>query len=186
MKRKEYHKYFEILKLSSDASLSEIEEAYLKMKNESLSSGDTPDKKIQHIDEAYQKLSALLIEEENNVVLKHKKTSDNTEKSENQAFPEISFFNGLALKQIREKLNMDLQDVSYSTKVQIRMLEDIENDNYEALPPSVYVKGFVKSYAGYLSLDVKKVTEDYMKGYDEWKKGYEKRQRSLLRFFSKK
>ncbi|MCP4669029.1 MAG: helix-turn-helix domain-containing protein [Deltaproteobacteria bacterium] len=62
-----------------------------------------------------------------------------------------------------------MHDVALSTKVQIKHLEDIEDENYDALPPDVYTRGFVISYARYLALDTNAVAADYMNRYHEWK-----------------
>ena len=115
---------------------------------------------LDQIEEAYQGLTASY--KEGHIVPKI---------DQREVLSDITVFSGQTLRQIRERLNIDLYDVSLSTKVQIRNLEDIERENYDALPPDVYTRGFVISYARYLSLDTKKVSQDYMNRYNAWKAG---------------
>ena len=59
---------------------------------------------------------------------------------------------GEKLKKIRSERRISLTDISRFTKIQLKYLEDIEEGNYEKLPSDVYVKGFLKSYAKFLSV----------------------------------
>jgi len=81
---------------------------------------------------------------------------------------------GPMLRQIREKINIELNEISQVTKIQVRTLEAIENEDYDALPPAAYVRGFVKTYAKLLALDPNKVANEYMERYAESRKGPEK------------
>lgn len=60
---------------------------------------------------------------------------------------------GEKLKKIRSDRRISLNDVSKNTKIQVKYLEYLENGEYGKLPPDVYVKGFIRSYAGYLGLN---------------------------------
>ena len=117
---------------------------------------------LEQIEEAYQRLTDFF-----------EKGDISKERDMSEVISDVSVFNGPALRKIRERLGIALHDVALETKIQIRHLEDIEAENYEALPPEVYTRGFVVGYAKYLSLDTKKVADDYMKGYSTWKKGRE-------------
>ncbi len=68
---------------------------------------------------------------------------------------------GECLKRKREELNISLKDISEKLKVKIGYLENLEKGNYEELPPDVYVKGFVKSYAQFVGLDSEKMIGIY-------------------------
>lgn len=68
---------------------------------------------------------------------------------------------GEILLAARERNGMTLDDVSQETKIPKRMLEYLETDNFEALPAKVYVKGFLRSYAEVLSLDVDHILSKY-------------------------
>lgn len=59
---------------------------------------------------------------------------------------------GERLKKIREDHRVSLLEASRMTKIQVKYLEAIEVGKYELLPAAVYVKGFLKSYAGFLGV----------------------------------
>lgn len=60
---------------------------------------------------------------------------------------------GEKLKKIRSEYRISLNEVYKNTKIQVRYLEYLENGEYEKLPPDVYVRGFVRSYAHFLGAD---------------------------------
>jgi len=76
-------------------------------------------------------------------------------------------YRGKALKQVRERMGVDPQTVSRETKVPIKTLEWIEEEAFEKLPPLVYLKGFLKSYAQSLGLDPPKVIKEYIHFMEE-------------------
>ena len=67
-------------------------------------------------------------------------------------------------------MGVELQTVSKETKINIKILEWIEEETFEKLPALVYLKGFLKSYAQSLGLDPQKVTEEYIRFVEESKK----------------
>lgn len=54
---------------------------------------------------------------------------------------------GEQLKAARLKKNLSLADVQNSTKIQLRYLEAIENNNLGILPGDFYVRAFIRQYA---------------------------------------
>jgi len=73
---------------------------------------------------------------------------------------------GKILKKEREMRNISLEKIYSFTKIKEHHLEAIEEDRYELLPPPLYVKGYLKIYAKYLSLDEKDILplyENYLK-----------------------
>jgi len=73
---------------------------------------------------------------------------------------------GKFLRKERETRNISLEEISNFTKIKKHHLKAIEEDRYELLPPSFYVKGFLKIYARYLALDPKNIVlqyENYLK-----------------------
>ena len=68
---------------------------------------------------------------------------------------------GELLKKEREEAGLNLEKTAQLLRVRQEYLINIEQDNYEKLPPDVYIKGFLKSYATLLDLDEKKVMEVY-------------------------
>jgi curved DNA-binding protein CbpA len=79
-------------------------------------------------------------------------------------------YRGKTLKQIRERMSIDLETIAQETRINLKTLELIEGENLEKLPPLVYLKGFLKGYAQSLGLDPHKVVEDYVHSLDEEKK----------------
>jgi len=68
---------------------------------------------------------------------------------------------GEYLKKERESRNISLEEVSAGTKIRKVILEAIENDDVDALPATVFVKGFLRSYSRYLGLESSKVILQY-------------------------
>ena len=71
-------------------------------------------------------------------------------------------YRGGTLKQIRERIGVDLKAISRETKINPRILQEIEEEAFEKLPPVVYLKGFLRAYAQSLGLDPPKVIEGYL------------------------
>jgi cytoskeleton protein RodZ len=65
------------------------------------------------------------------------------------------------LKTAREAQNITLEEVSQATRIRRTILEAIENNNYDLIPPKVFTQGFIKSYASYLGLDENDVIKRY-------------------------
>jgi len=161
---------YTILELPEDASWSEIRKSYLNLKQlysspslatESLNEdllAERGEKILKEIKEAYKRLE----EHYKDIRLKNEKKIENI-------IEKIEFFDGSTLKQVRGELNIDLLDISLSSKIQIVHLENIEDEIYSNLPGDVYLKGYLRSYAQYISLDPEKVVEDYMQRYEEWR-----------------
>lgn len=60
---------------------------------------------------------------------------------------------GARLKKAREGANFCLQDISDRTKISLRFLAAIENDDFSALPGRVYIFGFTRAFARAVGLD---------------------------------
>jgi len=176
--RKDYLRYFEILELPPDATLHEVNVAYRHLKD--LYSGDSivtsplsdefPDDDrvgiLDEIDEAYRRLTALFEEE----------AEAETDAPAPSPLPGsiaeriagIEHFSGPVLREIREKMDIGLEDIALATKIRMKYLEYIEADEFEHLPPEVFTRGFVKDYARFLSLDPERVARDYIENFRKW------------------
>ena len=167
-----FNKYFELLEVSPGASLPEIRQAYRHLKKLYSSESIATLPMREEISEAHRREILDQIEEAyQGLTASYKEGHFVPDMRQKEILLDISVFTGQALREIREKLKIDLHDIALSTKVQIKHLEDIESENFSTLPPEVYTRGFVISYARYLSLDANKVADDYMKRYNEWKSG---------------
>ena len=70
-------------------------------------------------------------------------------------------FTGEFLRKIREYKSVDLDRLSDMTKVSRLYLQGIENEDFDKLPASVYVRGFVFQYAKCLKLKPEVVANSY-------------------------
>ena len=70
---------------------------------------------------------------------------------------------GKDLKNLREALGIELEEIFQVTKISPTALAAIESDDVGNLPPKVYLISFLKSYAEALQLDPKQVVEGYIK-----------------------
>jgi flagellar biosynthesis protein FlhG len=76
-------------------------------------------------------------------------------------------FDGPQLRRLRMQRGIEIDDIAEETKVSRPYLRYIEEEDWEALPASVYVRGFVAAYAGAIGLDPQKVAASYMPRYEE-------------------
>ena len=60
---------------------------------------------------------------------------------------------GSILKETRLAKKISLVDVEQATKIRLKFLQAIEDDDFAKLPSLGYAKGFVKNYSEYLGLD---------------------------------
>jgi cytoskeletal protein RodZ len=79
-------------------------------------------------------------------------------------------YRGETLRQIRERMGIDLETIAQETRINMKILESIEDETMEKLPPLVYLKGFLRGYAQSLGLDPQKVVEGYLHFLTEGKK----------------
>ncbi|HVU99926.1 MAG TPA: helix-turn-helix domain-containing protein [Verrucomicrobiae bacterium] len=58
------------------------------------------------------------------------------------------------LRQAREARNVTIQEAAEVTKIRTDHLRALEAGNYDVFSAPVYIKGFVRSYSGFLKLDI--------------------------------
>ena len=68
---------------------------------------------------------------------------------------------GAWLRQRREELGVDLEQVEADTRIRTRYLEALETENFDALPDPVVGRGFLRNYAAYLDLDPGEASDRY-------------------------
>lgn len=164
-----------MLELTIAASSAEVNKAYAILKDiysrESLAttamsdeiSAGQREEILQQIEKSYHALSTMFGKEHNVVAgFVEQLVVDTVE------------FNGAALKQIRHKLAISLDDMAMVTRVQRNHLVNIEEDNFAELPVAVYTRGFVVNYAKYLALDSELVAKSYMDNYKKFQEGSRK------------
>jgi curved DNA-binding protein CbpA len=72
---------------------------------------------------------------------------------------------GQDLKKIRIMLEISLERIVLQTRIATGTLEAIEEDQFNRLPPTVYLKSFLKLYAQCLQLDTNTIVKGYMNHY---------------------
>ena len=72
---------------------------------------------------------------------------------------------GTYLRRERELRQVSLHDISVATKIQLRFLEALEEDQYEHLPPTPFVVGFLRAYAQYLLLEPEEIVAAFHARY---------------------
>lgn len=68
---------------------------------------------------------------------------------------------GAILAAERRRQGKSLNDAVEGTKIRSRLLEALENGEYQRLPSPAYVKGFIQSYARYLEIPSAPLLEQY-------------------------
>jgi cytoskeleton protein RodZ len=64
------------------------------------------------------------------------------------------------LKREREMRGVPLDEISAATRISIRFLQAIENEELSKLPGGIFTRSFVRTYARYLGLDEEQVLSD--------------------------
>ena len=75
---------------------------------------------------------------------------------------------GLLLQLTRENLGHSISDAASATKISSRFLMDMEKGEFRKLGERPYVIGFVKTYAKYLGLCEKNISEIIRRAYPEY------------------
>lgn len=68
---------------------------------------------------------------------------------------------GTTLREARVRRKLTLQQVEEDTKIRVKYLQAMENEDFDVLPGATYVKGFLRTYATYLGLDARIVLDEY-------------------------
>ncbi len=76
---------------------------------------------------------------------------------------------GQILKDERERKFYTLEEVEKITKIRKELLEALEEGQYNKLPPSTFVQGFIKNYGKFLGLHVEKLLAVFRREFSEGK-----------------
>jgi cytoskeleton protein RodZ len=68
---------------------------------------------------------------------------------------------GTTLREARVRRKLTLQQVEEDTKIRVKYLQAMENEDFDVMPGATYVKGFLRTYATYLGLDARIVLDEY-------------------------
>jgi len=70
---------------------------------------------------------------------------------------------GARLRYEREQRNLSIQNVADHLYLETRVIKCLENDEYDSLPPGIFIRGYIRNYAKYLEIP----SEPLIKGYRE-------------------
>ncbi|MCK5055692.1 MAG: helix-turn-helix domain-containing protein [Candidatus Aminicenantes bacterium] len=168
MPKEDYTKYFKVLEIDSSASAEEIQRAYVHLKK--LYSADSiitrpindeiPDDKkriiLKEIEEAYIRLNAQLPVSE----------ADTLPEIVIEEFP-VETQN---IKEVRESMEISLNEFSMLSDIPLKMLGNLENEKFAALPEAGLVRWYVLTAAKILKLNPKETADEYMTRYRRWQK----------------
>lgn len=68
---------------------------------------------------------------------------------------------GDTLREARMRQKIDVSEVETATKIRAKYLRALENEEFNLLPGSTYVKSFLRTYAEFLGLDARRLVEEY-------------------------
>ena len=103
----------------------------------------------------------------NNISSIREKIKEKGDENIRGAMLERDLISGNDLKNLRESLGIELEEMFQATKISPTTLEAIEKDRIDNLPPKVYLKSFLKSYAEALQLDARQVVDKYLRNIDQ-------------------
>jgi flagellar biosynthesis protein FlhG len=181
-----FHDYYDLLGISMNASRQEVLNAYQKMRvlygdpNSNANEYFSADELIalrDILEKGYLILSHPLKRAAYNEALKKaypQKYSHQTSKVKSVAIPaevrqsflDRNDFDGVFLKQMREHMNMSVNELSDITRIKPEYLEALESNRYDELPAGVFVRGFVSQISKFYGLDEKKICESYMSRFN--------------------
>ena len=81
--------------------------------------------------------------------------------------PDGGVWDGAALRRARIQSGLELEEIAEITKVGIRTLRQLEDDAFDDLPATVYVRGFVMTYARTIGIDPARVAASYLRRFEE-------------------
>jgi cytoskeleton protein RodZ len=73
---------------------------------------------------------------------------------------------GQTLREARMRRRIDMTEVEAATKIRAKYLRALENEEWDLLPGSTFVKTFLRTYADYLELDSRVLVEEYRQRYE--------------------
>jgi DnaJ-class molecular chaperone len=155
--------------------LSKIEDAFLTLiddekrkvyDNNLVSTGEASDKILTDREKkkAIPIFQTSKVRENNNSLARiKKKIQENKAGDLATTMLKRDHISGKDLRNLRESLGIELEEIFQATKISPTALAAIEKDDVVNLPPKIYLISFLKSYAEALQLDPKQVADGYIK-----------------------
>ena len=70
---------------------------------------------------------------------------------------------GISFRKSRESQNLSIDKIAGDTRINSRFLEAIENERFDLLPGGIFNRGFIRTYAVRLGMDVEETIQAYEK-----------------------
>jgi Helix-turn-helix domain len=68
---------------------------------------------------------------------------------------------GNSLREARVRQGLEYTDVEIATKIRVKYIRALEDEEFAVLPGGTYIKGFLRTYADYLGLDGQLYVDEY-------------------------
>lgn len=68
---------------------------------------------------------------------------------------------GSTLRDARVRRDISLQRAEADTKIRVKYIQAMENEDFDVMPAGTYVKGFLRTYAEYLGIDYQLILDEY-------------------------
>jgi hypothetical protein len=68
---------------------------------------------------------------------------------------------GPTLREARTRHHIDLIEIEEKTKIRVRYLRALENEEWDVLPGPTYTRSFIRTYASFLGLDGERLADDF-------------------------
>jgi len=74
---------------------------------------------------------------------------------------------GTRLRYEREQRNLSIQNIADHLYLESRVIKCLENDEYDDLPPGIFIRGYIRNYAKYLEIPSEPLIKGYRKLVEE-------------------
>ncbi len=75
---------------------------------------------------------------------------------------------GTTLREARVRRKTTLQQAEDDTKIRVKYIQAMENEDFDVMPSPAYVKGFLRTYSAYLGLDANVILEEYRSRFEPY------------------
>ncbi len=75
---------------------------------------------------------------------------------------------GTVLRKARSRRKVELSEVEAATRIRLRYLRAIEDEEWDVLPGGFYTRGFIRTYASFLGLDGERLADQYRGSVEKW------------------
>lgn len=77
---------------------------------------------------------------------------------------------GTILREARNRRKVELSEVEAATRIRLRYLRAMEDEEWDVLPGGFYTRGFIRTYAAFLALDGERLVGDYRNSVERWQR----------------